>query len=100
MRQQGIEASKALPGMLQMLAPADVAHLRRVFAEEQQLRDRAATFEECAAALGVSVGLIPPLVDNGLLLLDEHCGDRSLVTRTSLDALATRSLLGGRGRAS
>ena len=100
MRQEGIEPSKALPGMLQMLTAADVTHLRRMFDQERQIRDRAATFEECAKTLGVGAGLIPPLVENGLLTLDPQAGERSLVTRTSLAALAARSLLGGRGRAS
>ena len=101
MRLKGIEPCEALPGMLQMLTPADADCLRASVAVERQTRDRCATFEECARVLQVSVGLVPALVDGGLLRLDGTTRSRqALVTRESLQALAERSVIGGRGRAS
>ena len=101
MQREGIEPCSALPGMLQMLTPADAQRLRELVGREQQTRARCATFEEAAQVLQVSAGLIPVLVDGGLLTLDAqtHAG-QAMVTRESLQALAERSVIGGRGRAS
>jgi len=101
MRREGIVPSKRLPGMLQMLTAPDADRMRTVFRHATQVCARAATYEQCAEELQVTVGLIQPLVDSGLLTLDaDRYRGQVMVTRESLAALVARSVVGTRGRAS
>lgn len=99
MSRDGIVVYKPLPGMLQMVNSFDAARLRAMVRRRQEIGQRSLTYVQAARELGVTPGLIQPLVESGLLHIDAEA-PVLMVTRESVQALRKRSVVGRRGRAS